>query len=679
MIEEPTTGWYPDPSERFQERFLLRGVWSSLVRDGEDEEAIDHPSPSWPLPAELASLASTEPTAATGSQGHVAVAQAVATSSAHHNGSNGAIVAPGASLGAAVGTSLLPPPAPGTQTSQLLMPIPPAPTDALRATALLPLPSPLKSSGRWTKLGIGRSDRTQGSPGAEMGSNRGITGTLKSLRFVLVALVVGVGAVAAYRFTDRAPSWPKTWDPRVADLVTFVEDERNLDFEHPVNVQFMDVKEFDAAILARRTGGADTTEQDNNNFAVLRALGLVTGAPDAEQTTKDLSSVIVGYYDFAGEIKVRGPIVTPEIRLTLAHELTHALQDQHFELAKLQGKAPDDSAGYALLGLIEGDARRTELAYFETLDEGEQNTIIEAETDQIEASTVGDAPVALRLLQSAPYELGQIMVSAFAANSAGGTATIDHAFESPPKSDLALVDPVAYLLGDDAREVETPELADGDDELEVSTVGALGWYLTVASRFEPARALGFAHDWRGDTSVSFKRSDETVCLRTRLRGTDAAAVRRMEATLQDWANGVASGGIARPEVINEGDTMLLTTCDPGTSSPAPPNSLEEQYGVLVLRNHLAVQFMTNQPKAQLSAASCVGDAYVERFGAARLGTDVPLSAEEELVSHEVVAACAGAEIAGPPPTTILEPSASSSRANPSGVLGSHRWIASWLR
>jgi hypothetical protein len=651
MTDEPTTGWYPDPAERFEERFLLRGVWSSLVRDSEDEEGIDHPSPDLALPPHLVmAIAAGGPTDRAAQFDH---SPGIATAT-------GPAVAP-------IGSALLPPPAPGTHQGDLLAPAPHQ-ADSL-STALLPSPPPMKSSGRWSKLGIRGSKDSTPQSRAEPGhaSTRGLASTLRSLRFVLVVLVVGAGAVVTYRFSERGPTWPKAWDPRVAQLVTFVEQERNLNFEHPVLVSFMAEKDFDAEILARRTDGADD-ERQANSLAVLRAMGLVTGAPDADKVTKDLSSVIVGYYDFATSgIKVRGTVVSPEIKLTLAHELTHALQDQNFKLAKLQSQSVDDSAGFALLGLIEGDAQRTALAYFETLNEAEQQEVIDIEGAQIEKSTVDQAPPALQLVQAAPYELGQLMVSAFAANSGGDTTTIDHAFEVPPKSDLALVDPVAYLLGNDVRDVEPPDLADDEDEIEVSPVGALGWYLMVASRFEPARALSFVHDWRGDASVSYKRADDTVCLRATLRGADGAALGRMVATLQDWASGVASGGIARPEVVTGVDTVTLTTCDPGASAPAPPNSLTVQYTALALRNRVAVQLMIDQPKAELSAASCLGDAYIARFGVTRLTSDELFTPEEQLVSHELLTTCVGAEIAGPPPTTlptVPTPASSSSRANP---------------
>ena len=52
-------------------------------------------------------------------------------------------------------------------------------------------------------------------------------------------LVIGAVAVVTDQFTDDGPGHPDEWDPRVADLAAFVEDERGLDFDHPVYVDFL--------------------------------------------------------------------------------------------------------------------------------------------------------------------------------------------------------------------------------------------------------------------------------------------------------------------------------------------------------------------------------------------------------------------------------------------------------
>ena len=68
------------------------------------------------------------------------------------------------------------------------------------------------------------------------------------------------------------------------------------------------------------------------------------------------------------EIVIRGTKLDVSHRVTLAHELTHVLQDQYFDLPAIQQRASTDdertggSSG-AVTALIEGDASRVEHEY----------------------------------------------------------------------------------------------------------------------------------------------------------------------------------------------------------------------------------------------------------------------------------------------------------------------------
>ena len=70
---------------------------------------------------------------------------------------------------------------------------------------------------------------------------------------------------------------------------------------------------------------------------------------------------VVGFYNpVDGELVYRadGDLDLVE-RVTLAHELTHAIDDQHFDLARIDGSPPTcrDEAFQAALGAVEGSAQ----------------------------------------------------------------------------------------------------------------------------------------------------------------------------------------------------------------------------------------------------------------------------------------------------------------------------------
>ena len=139
-----------------------------------------------------------------------------------------------------------------------------------------------------------------------------------------------------------APTHPNAWDSRVKEYVDVVEDQRDLEFKHPIYVDFLSVKAFKKQVTSDED---DLTDKDREEIkqatSMFRALGLIEGEIDLFDTMNELQGAgIVGYYDYETErIRIRGTKLTPTVQSTLVHELTHALQDQHFDLEKRTGQA----------------------------------------------------------------------------------------------------------------------------------------------------------------------------------------------------------------------------------------------------------------------------------------------------------------------------------------------------
>ena len=160
---------------------------------------------------------------------------------------------------------------------------------------------------------------------------------------------------------------PSKWDSHVTRYVRFVERHRKLEFEHPVPVRFLDDAAF---VKAFRRDDPKITKQDRaaaeRSAGQLRALGLVEGPVDLIGSQQDLDdSDTVGFYDQERKaLFVRGTDLTDvDVRITLVHELTHALQDQRFDLTKLDDTVETSGEDFALLALVEGDATAVEDDY----------------------------------------------------------------------------------------------------------------------------------------------------------------------------------------------------------------------------------------------------------------------------------------------------------------------------
>jgi hypothetical protein len=82
---------------------------------------------------------------------------------------------------------------------------------------------------------------------------------------------------------------------------------------------------------------------------VLRAVGLLGGSTDlGSAVTKAQRSGTLALYSFdRKEVLVRGTTLDTARRVTIAHELTHALQDQHFDLGNIVRRSIASQSGDA--------------------------------------------------------------------------------------------------------------------------------------------------------------------------------------------------------------------------------------------------------------------------------------------------------------------------------------------
>src|SRR3546814_7554365 len=140
--------------------------------------------------------------------------------------------------------------------------------------------------------------------------------------------------------------------PILARLAEFVEDERGLTFAHPVHVDFLTAEQYSSQTTSDPEGVADEEQAELDRYASeLRAFGLATREVDLFEAYNAVSDAgTLAFYDPSDErIQVRGTEVTVGLQVTLVHELTHALQDQHFDLERLYDDENDNKAPTAFL------------------------------------------------------------------------------------------------------------------------------------------------------------------------------------------------------------------------------------------------------------------------------------------------------------------------------------------
>ena len=323
----------------------------------------------------------------------------------------------------------------------------------------------------------------------------------------------------------------------MADLVGFVERERGLDFEHPVEVRFLPEAEFRDEVTSDE---ADLSDEDDAEFtrqeAAARAFGLLGPDDDLfEQVNTVSGEGILAYYSPEdAEIVVRGEELDVAMQGTLVHELVHALQDQTFDLEELQEKAVDSAADLAITGLIEGDATAVENAWVDALDEDDRedyDDLLEAVTDDVESGTEDVSP-AITAVFGAPYELGPGFVDVLRAEGAGPALTRPSPRRRCPMP-TCCVPTGSWPVTSPSSSIRPP-CPRPPSESEPDALGALGLYLALVSEIDPVQALAAADGWDGDVFVAYEEHGQG-CGRLDVVGTDAEATDRIETAFEAWA------------------------------------------------------------------------------------------------------------------------------------------------
>jgi hypothetical protein len=414
-----------------------------------------------------------------------------------------------------------------------------------------------------------------------------------------------VTAGAIYVVTEDRATWhPDRWDPRVVDLAAFVENERGLRFDHPVSVDFLTAEQYSQRT---RVDESELTSGDRRMIeegtAPLRALGLVPADFDPVESANDLSdTATVAFYDPLTErIAVRGTDMTTDLRVTLAHELVHVLQDQHFDLEDMLEEVDptgDQLTGY--LALIEGDATRIQQAYVRSLPTDERDGYLD-DADQSSGAAeeqLGAIPGVLVAMEGAPYALGPWLVELIAAD--GGNDAVDAAFDDPPTTTEQMVDPRSYFSGQSAHDVAAPTVPSGGERIgQDDSLGALPLFLLLSERIDPLDALSAVDGWGGDAYVVYDRGGKT-CMDLAVEGDSARDGEELLGAFQAWAS---AGPTGDAQVRSDSGLAVVSTCEPGAGTRSSGAALD------------ALTLPAVRAQVMVAAGGTAGDVD-EAFGAA---------------------------------------------------------------
>ncbi len=384
-------------------------------------------------------------------------------------------------------------------------------------------------------------------------------------------LLMGAGTgVIVVSLRESGHEFPRRWDRRVEAIAHWVERDRGLTFRHPVEIRFLD----DAAYskVARGDDEKPTVKerkQAADTVAAYRALGLLEGDVDLLESSRDLAdSATLAFYNFNEKVVfVRGTKQSVALRVTLAHELTHALQDQHFDLGRITDADSDEAMAFR--SLMEGDAVTTEQRYVAQLPDTERTEYEDSSTaasDKAKAD-IADIPDALAAGFMAQYAIGPPFVGLVEARSGSETPdtdAIDEVIGDPPDSTAFLFHPPDHVAGAKRGKVKAPPRGPARFVADTGVIGAYDLFIQLAERIDPVQAMHAVDGWRADAYVA-RREDVGGTRRLCVRANLATATNRdgdeLRTALEAWAATLPAANSAA--VTGSGKQAGFRACDPG--------------------------------------------------------------------------------------------------------------------
>lgn len=247
-----------------------------------------------------------------------------------------------------------------------------------------------------------------------------------------------------------------------------------------------------------------------------KALGLISPTLDYERLILTLlEEQTGGYYDPQQDTFYVADWGDPNLRTdVIVHELTHALQDQHFHIDDFVSRIRGNSdAMLARAALAEGEATWVSMAYTSGANDLEHYAP-SFDSDDGSARTAADASAVPHFLQALlmfPYTYGLKFVNY--GRQPGGWQRLNQAYADLPTSTEQILHPERYFdTRDDPVAIHLPVpaaiKAQGWEHIFEDVLGEFVLQHLLSMQGDPADAIRVATGWDGDTLQVFRRNGE---------------------------------------------------------------------------------------------------------------------------------------------------------------------------
>jgi hypothetical protein len=325
---------------------------------------------------------------------------------------------------------------------------------------------------------------------------------------VLLAILVPVGFA-----TENKPATSRPAATPLATIAARVEALRGQRFrERPVPLRVSPAQ-------AQREGLADLDRgyppaRRHADEVLYAELGLLPEGTDLREVQGSVfGEQVAGYYDpRTGRLRIvdNGGTANAVLdEVTIAHELTHALEDQRFDLDTERAEAGGDAA-LAYTALVEGTATGVMFEYLKrhfSAEEALGGLLGSAFSGD---PTGGNLPPFVLAQLLFPYQRGQRFVEDL-YRRAGGWTLVDLALrDRPPLSTEQILHPRKWIEVEAPERVGAPEAPPGAGWRRIGT-GVLGeWQTSELLALGGRRRDDAAAGWGGDRYAVWQRGGDTA-------------------------------------------------------------------------------------------------------------------------------------------------------------------------
>jgi len=283
----------------------------------------------------------------------------------------------------------------------------------------------------------------------------------------------------------------------VDEILRFVTKDTSFPIKHEVKRQLVSRDQV-AAYVTQHTSEDEDAKRLRRSELVLKKFGLLPRSFDLGAfLVALLKEQVAGYYDPKTKtVNLLDWLGAEQQKPVLAHELTHALQDQSFNLDKYMkpadadldkkkeitsGDILNDEIANTRQAVVEGQAMVVLLDYMlaplgKSLKDAPQ--FLEALKQQMlvgaaDAVQFQNAPIYMKEALTFPYRYGTDFVAEMLVKG-GKEQAFAALFQNPPRTTRQIMEPQTYLKGEHLEPMPLPDFRQVFKNYDRFDVGALG-------------------------------------------------------------------------------------------------------------------------------------------------------------------------------------------------------------